>query len=210
MKSTTCLQQNCKHLFDELAGASIENIIDIKKSSSTRKLYRTTSWVNRFAKNLKEKLLKKAILLKPFVTVQELRRAQFQWIRRNQKTFDSIKLKTIGKDLNIICDENGLFRYEGRLKNAPLLCQAKTPYLIKSEHDLATLVVNDIHTRFKHNSIKQTLTELRQNVWICRGRQFVRNIIQKCVICKKYKGHSYQYPVSPPLSELEISCRTKQ
>ena len=29
LASTTCLQQNCKH--DELAGASIENVIDIKK-----------------------------------------------------------------------------------------------------------------------------------------------------------------------------------
>ena len=46
LKSTTCLQQNCKHVFDELAGVSIENIIDTKKSSSTRKLYRITSWVN--------------------------------------------------------------------------------------------------------------------------------------------------------------------
>ena len=120
LKSTTCLQHNCKHVFDELAGASIENFIDIKKYSSTRTLYRITSWVNRFAKNLKEKLLNNAVLLKTFVTAEELRRVQFQWTKRNQRTFDSIKLKTIFKDLNIICDENGLFRCEGRLKNAPL------------------------------------------------------------------------------------------
>ena len=66
--------------------------------------------------------------------------------------------------------------------------QAKGPYLINSEHYLAKLIVNDIHTKFKHISIKQTLTELNQNFWICRGRQFVRNIIRKCVICKKYEG----------------------
>ena len=77
LESSTCLQQGCKHVFDELAGASIENVIDIKKYSSTRKLYRITSWLNRFAKNLKEKLLNKAILLKTFVTVEELQAAQF-------------------------------------------------------------------------------------------------------------------------------------
>ena len=168
-------------------------------------MYRITSWVNRFAKNLKEKLLNNAVLLKPFVTVEELRRAHFQWIKRNQKTFDSIKLKMICKDLNIICDEKGLFRCEKRLKNAPLPYQAKAPYMINSEHYLAALIVNDIHTRFKHISIKQSLTELRQNFWICRGRQFVRNIIRKCVICKKYEGPSYQYPVSPPVSELRMN-----
>ena len=80
-------------------------------------MYRISSfWANRFAKNLKEKLFNKAILLKPFVTVQELRRAQFQLIKINQNTFDSIKLKAICKDLNIICDENDLLRCEGRLK----------------------------------------------------------------------------------------------
>ena len=79
--------------------------------------------------------------------------------------------------LNINCDKNNLFRCEGRLKNAPLAYQAKALYLINSEHYLATLIVNDIHTGFKHISIKQTLIELRQNFWICRGRQFVRNII---------------------------------
>ena len=80
LKSNNCLQHNCKHVIDDLAGASIENFIDIKKYSSTRKLYRITSWVNTFANNLKEKLLNNAILLKPFVTVHELKRAQFQWI----------------------------------------------------------------------------------------------------------------------------------
>ena len=43
LKSNTCLQHNSKHVFDDLAGASIENVIDIKKNSSTRKLYRITS-----------------------------------------------------------------------------------------------------------------------------------------------------------------------
>ena len=46
------------------------------------------------------------------------------------------------------------------------------------------------------------MTELRENFWICRSRQFVRNIIRKCVIYKKYVGPSYQYPISPPLCEL--------
>ena len=52
--------------------------------------------------------------------------------------------------LNVICDENDLFRCEGSLKNALLPYQAKAPYLINLEHYSATLIVNDIHTIFKH------------------------------------------------------------
>ena len=59
--------------------------------------------------------------------VQELKRAQFQWIKRNQKTFDSIKLKTISKESNIICDENDLFRCEGRLKMHPSPIKLRHP-----------------------------------------------------------------------------------
>ena len=46
----------------KVAGASIEKVIDVKKYSSTQKLCRIISWVNEFANNLKEKLLKNAIL----------------------------------------------------------------------------------------------------------------------------------------------------
>ena len=45
LTSTTCLQQNCKH--DELADASIENVIDIKKYSSTQKLYKMDNCISR-------------------------------------------------------------------------------------------------------------------------------------------------------------------
>ena len=73
---------------------SDKNVIDFKKYSSTRKLHRIPSWVKGFANNVKEKVLNNAILLLTFVTVQELKRAQFQWIKRNQKIFGSIKLKS--------------------------------------------------------------------------------------------------------------------
>ena len=52
-------------------------------------------------------------------------------------------------DLNVICDEKDLLRCEGRLKNALIPYQAKAPYLINPESYLATLIVNDICTRFK-------------------------------------------------------------
>ena len=107
---------NFDHVFEVFQGLFFV-FLSYRKDALGTRLYRITFWVNRFAKNLKEKFLNNEILLKPFVTVEELRRAQFQWIKTNQKTFDSIKLKAICKDLNGTCDENGLFRCEGRLKN---------------------------------------------------------------------------------------------
>ena len=86
---------------------SIENAIDIKRFNSLQKLLRVTSWVKRFVNTLKKETLKK-----PFVESNELQMYQLQWISENQRSFD--KLQVVCKALNIFCDENELFRCEGR------------------------------------------------------------------------------------------------
>ena len=93
---------------------SIENVIDIKRFNSLQKLLRVTSWVKRFVNNLKKKVLKKETLKKPFVDSNELHMSQLQWISENQRSFDKRKLQVVRKALNIFCDENELFRCEGR------------------------------------------------------------------------------------------------
>ena len=80
----------------------------------------------------------------------------------------------------------------------------KTPILLNPKHRLAELIVNDIHRNLKHISVKHTLTELRERFWVCRGRRFVRNILRKCTVCRKYEGPSYAYPTSPPLTKLRL------
>ena len=91
------------------------------------------------------------------------------------------------------------------LRESPLPFEVKTQILIHSGHRLAELIVTDLHIRLKYISIKQTLTELRQTFWICKGRSFVRKILNKCSICGKFNGPSYQYPDSSPLTPLRMN-----
>ena len=107
----------------------------------------------------------------------------------------------------MIKDENQLIRCEGRVKNAPLPYDSKTPYLINLEHYLCELMVNYFHYSLKHISIKQTLTEIRQKFWICRGRRIVRKVLKKCSLCRKYEGPPYQYPTTPALTRLRLFDR---
>ena len=101
-------------------------------------------------------------MLSPFVNAEELKAAEILWIKENQKCFDNKKLNSLTKDLNLICDKNGLIRFEGRLKTPPLPYDAKTPILLNSNHRLAELIVVDFHIKIYHILIKQTLTEVRQ------------------------------------------------
>ena len=69
----------------------------------------------------------------------------------------------------------------GRLENANVTDAAKHPILLDPRHRLTLLIVRHCHQRVKHCGLKGTLTELRSQFWIVRGRQFIRNIIYKCV-----------------------------
>ena len=73
------------------------------------------------------------------------------------------------KQLNVARDENNLLICAGRLENTLLPYESKTPYLINRHHILAELTVTDIHIKLKHISIKQTLTEVRQQFWTAVG-----------------------------------------
>ena len=108
------------------------------------------------------------------------------------------------KQLNVRRDEDDLLICTGRLENAPLPYESKSPYLINRHHKLAELIVTDIHTKLKHISIKQNLTEVRQQFWICSGRSFIRNILSKCTLCKRFEGPCYSYPTTPPLTKLRL------
>ena len=96
----------------------------------------------------------------------------------------------------------GMLICTGRLENAPLPCESKTPYLINRHCKSAELIVTDIHIKLQHISIKQTLTEVRRRFWICRGRGFIRNILSKCTLCRRFAGPCYSYTTTPPLTKL--------
>ena len=72
------------------------------------------------------------LLLEPLVTSAELRASEIIWLKENQKKFDEKRLRILTKDLNLIYDDHNLIRCEGRLKNAPLPDETKTPYLINT------------------------------------------------------------------------------
>lgn len=71
-------------------------------------------------------------------------------------------------------------------------------------HHLTKLIVMDAHRRVLHDGVKETLTEIRSAYWLIRGRQFVRKLIYRCVICRKIEGKPYQNVAPPPLPEYRV------
>ncbi|GIY94826.1 hypothetical protein CEXT_422541 [Caerostris extrusa] len=42
------------------------------------------------------------------------------------------------------------------------------------------------HEKSFHSGVVSTLSRVRNNFWIPRGRQVVKKVISECLICKKY------------------------
>ena len=95
-------------------------------------------------------------------------------------------------------------RWKGRLSKADLPSSIKHPILLDKGHHITTLIVQESHKRAMHVGVKLTLTELRARFWIIQGRQFVKQLLCKCIIFRKLKGRPYQAPPSPPLPEFRV------
>ena len=129
-----------------------------------------------------------------------------RWIENSRRVFDKKQPneKNISKYnyLNLTIDENGLIRWTGRLSLAPLTYETRLPILLDPYHPLTKLIILNIYERNKLIGYKHTLTEFRQRFFIVQGREIVRNLLRKCIICKKIEGKSCAYPPCPPLTAL--------
>ena len=108
------------------------------------------------------------------------------------------------KQFDLFQDEHNVWRCEGRLQNAELPFAARHPALLTKDHFLSVLLVRRAHERVPHSGVKATLAELRSQFWIVRGRNFIRQILGRCTICRRHGGGPYRAPKPPPLPSFRV------
>ena len=74
--------------------------------------------------------------------------------------------------LNPIVVDN-LIRVGGRIGQSHLPFEQKHQILLTKEHFLSTLLVLDKHERNYHIGREQTLSLLRESVWIIKGKLYI-------------------------------------
>ena len=71
-------------------------------------------------------------------------------------------------------DKNAILRCQGVNSSLPL--SSNEPVILPSKHYFVTLLILDAHYRLKHSVVNNTLSELREQYWILKGRQTVKRI----------------------------------
>ena len=184
----------------------LNQLMDCKQYSSLHRLLRVSAYVLRFVEELKRRIKDKNEHRSPTpIGANELAHTETLWVKESQTC--------LTKDRNFACwkrqfglfvDPEGLWRCGGRLSNANISYAAKHPILLPKDQHLTTLLVVRAHERVSHDGVKETLTELRSRYWLVKGRSFVKKILRRCSLCRRFEGKPYSAPPPPPLPEFRV------
>ncbi|XP_037921190.1 uncharacterized protein LOC119658004 [Hermetia illucens] len=137
-----------------------------------------------------------------YLTVKELRLAEMKLIKYIQQQSFSKELIELEKgqevsnrssllSLNPFYDQNKILRVGGRLKNSLLKENNKFPIILPTKNHFVNLIILEKHKELHHGSYQLLLSELRQKYWILNGANYIKNLISKCVECRKFKIKTY-------------------
>ena len=105
--------------------------------------------------------------------------------------------------LNPIIVDN-LIRAGGRIGQLYLLFEQKHQIRLTKEHFLSNLLVLDKHERSCHIGRDQTLSLLRESVWIMKGKALVPKLTQNCSFCQWHRVTN-QPPIMSNLPETRLA-----
>ena len=99
---------------------------------------------------------------------------------------------------------DGLIRIGSRILYADINDEAKYPVILPRKDRNVKALILSTHINHHHAGPKTTLSILRQTVWILQGLQAVKEVIHRCVECKKRHGLPLTQKMAP-LPRFRIS-----
>lgn len=90
------------------------------------------------------------------------------------------------KCLDVFKDKNGLLKIKTKVFHREDDVSFRCPVVLDSAHFIVSRMIEDEHRNLKHAGSQVLLCNLREKYWILAARRKVREILSKCVKCKRY------------------------
>ena len=171
----------------------IGEAIDCTKLISLNKLLRVTSYVSILI-YVKSQIGKSEVILNDELSTDEINASRIIWLKYEQSflvaesKFDKLK-----------SSKDSIRRLKTRLNQLITFSYSnKFPILLRSQSHFTTLVILKIHERTYHN--------IRELYWIVKGRETIKKVLRKCVMCKFIQGQTITPPETPYLPSFRINC----
>ena len=100
-------------------------------------------------------------------------------------------------------NENNISYCRGKLENAPVLYSSKYSIIMSKDNHLTHPFVYKCHQSVMWT--RETLNDLRKELWVPQDRNYIWKLLHKRVICKQFEGASYYYPLPPPIPYSRLS-----
>ena len=135
--------------------------------------------------------------------IKGLQRLYFHTEIKSLNTGDK-KLSRSSSILRLIpfLDEKGVLRVGGRLQNCLLSNKEKHPAILPIKNHIAKLLVRQAHLDTLHGGSSLVQGHLSRRFQLVRGRNYIRKIIRKCIICALHHGITMQQQMGP----LPVVC----
>jgi hypothetical protein len=140
------------------------------------------------------------------ITSDEVRIATIAWVKyvQQQFPFDLQNVPNALLNLKLFLDKLGLIRCRGRLANSDLPQQSREPILLPRDSWFTTLVFRFCHISLGHAGPDQTLSRVRFDYWIHRGKSVAKQIVARCPGCIRAHGGHCVVPPSPALPRFRV------
>ena len=169
--------------------------------SSWVKLVRSVAWLNRFkcyimvmfGQRYKENSLNIGLL-----SVHEVKAAEEDIVRiaQNETFSDELQLLTKSTNEQLLLKSSRLFKLNAvimngilRINSCLINCKLKGDFrrliIMPHDHPTTNSLIEYYHSIEGHMGINQTLSALKSKFWVIKGQRTVRNVIKRCLRCKK-------------------------
>ena len=172
----------------------------LQRYSSWSVLLRIVSWVLRFVKYVRKE--KPTSPLSSTLSLKELEQARNEVVRFVQRQHFYEEYLALNGGGQVKCHSklanlspilsNGLIRVGGRIHRAPIAFEAAHPVILPKAHPVTALIVRYYHHILGHAGREHVLSVMRQRFWILRGRSLVREIVNKCISCRRRNASTMQ------------------
>ncbi len=136
---------------------------------------------------------------------KELERPEDKDLIKQQSRHPKINISKTSNLLPLNPDlSEGLLRVGGRLQNANISERAKHQLILPSHHHVVDLILKHLHQICGHQGRNHVLSELRKKYWVIKAGVAVKNLVKKCVVCRRQNARV----IEQKMADLP-SCRVK-
>ena len=80
-----------------------------------------------------------------------------------------------------------MLRVGGRLQYSDLPEGTKHPIILPHGHAVVEKIIQSVHNELLRAGPESALSVLRQEIWVTKGRQEVKRVLERCLVCQRQR-----------------------